>query len=147
LFSLPGIPISARGGRNHYDHRVWVRLRFCAPALASRPDCSDRRTRDPPRQRACDSFTGVRFALDALIGLVPAVGDIVTATLSLFIVHEAYQLGVPGHIILRMLGNVVVDGALGAVPVVGDVFDVLWRANRRNVRLLREWLEREEWRS
>jgi hypothetical protein len=62
-------------------------------------------------------------------------------------VHEAYQLGVPGHIILRMLGNVVVDGALGAVPVVGDVFDVLWRANRRNVRLLREWLEREEWRS
>jgi hypothetical protein len=48
---------------------------------------------------------------------------------------------------LRMLGNVAVDGALGAVPVVGDVFDVLWRANRRNVRLLREWLEREEWRS
>jgi hypothetical protein len=91
--------------------------------------------------------TGARFGLDALIGLVPAVGDIVTTTLSLFIVHEAYQLGAPGHILLRMLGNVAVDGALGAVPVVGDAFDVVWRANRRNVRLLREWLEREEWRS
>ena len=91
--------------------------------------------------------TGVRFGLDVLIGIVPAVGDIVTTTLSLFIVHEAYQLGVPGHILLRMLGNVAVDGALGAVPVVGDAFDVLWRANRRNMRLLREWLEREEWRS
>jgi hypothetical protein len=90
---------------------------------------------------------GVRFGLDALIGLVPAIGDIVTTTLSLFIVHEAYQLGAPGHILLRMLGNVAVDGALGAVPVVGDAFDVVWRANRRNVRLLREWLEREEWRS
>jgi hypothetical protein len=82
--------------------------------------------------------TGVRFGLDALIGLVPAVGDIVTTALSLFTVHEAYQLGAPGHILLRMLSNVVVDGALGAVPVVGDAFDVV----RRNVRLLREWLER-----
>ena len=91
--------------------------------------------------------TGVRFGLDALIGLVPAVGDIVTSALSLFIVHEAYQLGVPGHVLLRMLGNVAIDGALGAVPVVGDAFDVLWRANRRNMRLLREWLQREEWRS
>jgi hypothetical protein len=91
--------------------------------------------------------TGVRFGLDPLIGLVPTVGDIVTTALSLFIVHEAYQLGAPGYILLRMLSNVVVDGALGAVPVVGDAFDVLWRANRRNVRLLREWLEREEWRS
>jgi len=91
--------------------------------------------------------TGVRFGLDALVGLLPAVGDIITTVLSLFIVHEAYQLGAPGYILLRMLSNVVVDGALGAVPVVGDAIDVLWRANRRNVRLLREWLEREEWRS
>ena len=63
----------------------------------------------------------------------------------LFIVHETYQLGAPGHLIVRMLGNVALDGVLGAVPVVGDAFDVLWRANRRNVRLLREWLERERW--
>src|SRR5262245_20119746 len=92
-------------------------------------------------------FTGVRFGLDALIGLVPAVGDIVTTTLALFIVHEAYQLGAPRPIILRMLGNVAVDGAIGAVPVIGDAYDELWRANPRNMRLRREWLDREEWRS
>jgi len=78
--------------------------------------------------------TGVRFGLDALIGLFPVVGDIITTALSLFIVHA------------RMLGNVAVDGVFGAVPLVGDAFDVLWRANRRNVRLLREWLDHERWR-
>ena len=87
--------------------------------------------------------TGVRFGLDALIGLFPVVGDTITTALSLFIVHEAYQLGVPGHVVARMLANVALDGVLGAVPLVGDAFDVLWRANRRNVRLLMEWLERE----
>ena len=88
--------------------------------------------------------TNVRFGLDALIGLFPAIGDIITTALSLFIVHEAYQLGTPGHVIARMLGNVALDGVFGAVPLVGDAFDVLWRANRRNMRLLREWLERDK---
>jgi hypothetical protein len=87
--------------------------------------------------------TGIRFGLDGLIGLFPVIGDAITTALSLFIVHDAYQLGAPGHVIVRMLGNVMLDGALGAVPLVGDAFDVLWRANRRNVRLLMEWLERE----
>jgi Domain of unknown function (DUF4112) len=87
--------------------------------------------------------TGIRFGLDALIGFFPVVGDTITTALSLFIVHEAYQLGVPGSVVLRMLANVAVDGVVGAVPLVGDAFDVLWRANRRNVRLLMEWLEHE----
>jgi Domain of unknown function (DUF4112) len=87
--------------------------------------------------------TGVRFGLDALIGLFPVVGDTITTALSLFIVHEAYQLGAPGHVLARMLGNVALDGIVGAVPLVGDAFDVLWRANRRNVRLLMQWLEHE----
>jgi hypothetical protein len=90
--------------------------------------------------------TGVRFGLDALIGLFPVVGDLITTALSLFIVHEAYQLGAPGHVIARMLGNVALDGVFGAVPLIGDAFDVLWRANRRNVRLLEEWLHHERWR-
>ena len=88
--------------------------------------------------------TGVRFGLDALIGLFPAIGDIITTTLSLYIVHEAYQLGAPRHVIARMLGNVALDGMVGAVPLVGDAFNVMWRANRRNMKLLRTWLEREE---
>jgi len=88
--------------------------------------------------------TKVRFGLDALIGLVPGIGDAITTTISLYIVHEAHQLGAPSHVILRMLANVALDGFVGAVPVVGDAFDVMWRANRRNVRLLREWRARED---
>ena len=87
--------------------------------------------------------TGIRFGFDGLIGLFPVVGDMITTALSLFIVHEAYQLGAPGYVIVRMLGNVALDGVFGAAPLVGDAFDVFWRANRRNVRLLMEWLERE----
>ena len=86
--------------------------------------------------------TNVRFGLDALIGLVPGVGDVVTTFLSLYIVKEARALGAPRHLILRMLGNVALDGVVGVVPLAGDVFDVMWRANRRNMNLLRGWLDR-----
>ena len=88
--------------------------------------------------------TNVRFGFDALFGLVPGIGDAITTAISLYIVLEARQLGAPAHLILRMLANVVVDGFVGAVPLGGDAFDVLWRANRRNVLLLREWLARED---
>jgi Domain of unknown function (DUF4112) len=87
--------------------------------------------------------TNVRFGFDALIGLIPGIGDVITTAISLYIVHEARQLGAPLHVIMRMLANVALDGFVGAVPLVGDAFDVMWRANRRNVRLLREWLARE----
>src|SRR5438105_10153178 len=87
--------------------------------------------------------TNVRFGLDAIIGLVPGIGDAITTVMSLYIVHEARQLGAPRHVILRMVANVMLDGIVGAVPVVGDAFDVLWRANRRNMRLLQSWLARE----
>ena len=88
--------------------------------------------------------TNVRFGLDALIGLVPGIGDMVTTLLSLYIVREARALGAPRHVILRMLGNVALDGLVGAVPLAGDLFDVMWRANRRNMALLRGWLEKSE---
>ena len=90
--------------------------------------------------------TGIRFGFDGLIGLVPGIGDAVTTALSLYIVHEAWQLGAPKHLIGRMLANVALDGAIGAVPLAGDVFDVMWRTNKRNVRILREWLDREGFR-
>jgi hypothetical protein len=86
----------------------------------------------------------VRFGLDALIGLVPGIGDAITTAMSLYIVHEARQLGAPRHVLLRMLANVALDGFVGAVPLVGDAFDVMWRANRRNMRLLQQWLARED---
>ena len=91
--------------------------------------------------------TNIRFGLDALIGLVPGIGDAITTAISLFLVHEAHQLGAPKHVIVRMLGNVALDGMVGAVPFVGDAFDVMWRANVRNMRLLRAWMEREGLRS
>ena len=88
--------------------------------------------------------TNVRFGLDALLGLVPGLGDLITTAMALYIVHEARQLGAPGHVIARMLANVVLDGTLGAVPLLGDAFDVIWRSNRRNMRLLQEWLANEQ---
>ncbi len=87
--------------------------------------------------------TNIRFGLDALIGLVPGIGDVITTAMSLYIVHEAHQLGAPSHVIARMVANVALDGFVGAVPLVGDAFDVAFRANRRNMRLLREWMEYE----
>jgi Domain of unknown function (DUF4112) len=86
----------------------------------------------------------VRFGLDALIGLVPGIGDVITTLLSLYIVHEARQLGAPRHLLVRMMGNVALDGIVGAVPLVGDAFDVMWRSNRRNMRLLQNWLDRDD---
>src|SRR3954465_14031968 len=69
--------------------------------------------------------TNIRFGLDAIIGLVPGIGDAITTVMALYIVHEAHRLGAPLHVIGRMLTNVVLDGLVGAVPVV-DAFDVAW---------------------
>lgn len=88
--------------------------------------------------------TNIRFGVDALIGLVPGIGDAITTILSLYIVNEARALGVPKLLLARMLANVAFDGVVGAVPLVGDAFDVAFRANRRNVALLREHLARSE---
>jgi hypothetical protein len=87
--------------------------------------------------------TGIRFGLDALIGLVPGVGDAVTTVISLYIVNEARALGAPPLLVARMVANVAIDGLFGAVPLVGDAFDVAFRANRRNMALLLDHLERE----
>jgi hypothetical protein len=88
--------------------------------------------------------TKIRFGADAVIGLVPGIGDAITTALSAWIVYEAHRLGVPRHLLVRMIGNVAIDGLFGAVPLVGDLFDVMWRANKRNMRLLRQHLERTD---
>jgi hypothetical protein len=88
--------------------------------------------------------TQVRFGLDALIGLVPGIGDAITTVMALFIVSEARALGAPPWLIGRMVANVALDGLVGAVPLVGDAFDVAFRANRRNMALLRDYLDKLE---
>ncbi|MGE0285436.1 MAG: DUF4112 domain-containing protein [Bradyrhizobium sp.] len=87
--------------------------------------------------------TNIRYGIDGLIGLIPVVGDIITTAISLWLVREARALGAPWHVTARMLGNVAVDGVVGLVPLAGDAFDVMFRANVRNVRLLRRWLEKQ----
>ncbi|MGY8638704.1 DUF4112 domain-containing protein [Bradyrhizobium sp. 14AA] len=87
--------------------------------------------------------TNIRYGIDGLIGLIPVVGDIITTAISLWLVREARTLGAPWYITARMLGNVAVDGVVGIVPFVGDAFDVMFRANMRNVRLLRRWLDKQ----
>lgn len=88
--------------------------------------------------------TGVRFGWDALIGLIPGVGDAATGLLAAWIVAEAARLGAPGSVLARMLGNVGLDLLVGAVPLLGDLFDAGFKANQRNVRLLESWLERPD---
>ena len=87
--------------------------------------------------------TNIRYGIDGLIGLIPVVGDIITTAISLWLVREARALGAPWHIITRMLGNVAVDGVVGLVPVAGDAFDVMFRANVRNVRMLKRWMDKQ----
>jgi hypothetical protein len=87
--------------------------------------------------------TNIRYGIDGLIGLIPVVGDIITTAISLWLVREARALGAPWHVTTRMLANVALDGVVGLVPVAGDAFDVMFRANVRNVRLLRRWLEKQ----
>ncbi len=77
-----------------------------------------------------------RFGLDALVGLIPVVGDAVTTMVSLAIISLAGRLGLPRITLARMTLNVMIDLVIGAVPLVGDVFDVWWKANLRNARLL-----------
>ena len=87
--------------------------------------------------------TNIRYGIDGLIGLIPVVGDIITTAISLWLVREARALGAPWHITARMLANVAVDGVVGMVPLAGDAFDVMFRANVRNVRMLKKWMDRQ----
>ena len=87
--------------------------------------------------------TSLRFGLDPVLGLVPGAGDVVAALGSGYILYIAWLNGAPGSMIARMVMNVLVDTLVGAVPVVGDIFDAGWQANARNVALLERWLDEE----
>ncbi len=80
--------------------------------------------------------TRFRFGLSSLIGLPPGAGDAMLTAISLWIVWEGSKLGLPREKIARMLGNVAIEAALGSVPVLGDLFDVMWKANLRNLAII-----------
>jgi hypothetical protein len=89
-------------------------------------------------------FTNYRFGLDALIGIVPGLGDIAGLGISLILFGIMFKKGAGPIIILQMLGNIVVDALVGTVPIFGDIFDIGFKANRRNVNLLKTYYQEDK---
>lgn len=87
---------------------------------------------------------GYRIGLDGLIGLIPGVGDAAAASIATYIVIQAARMGASTTTLIRMMGNVLVELLVGIVPVLGDLFDFVWKANNRNVALLERNLDRLE---
>ena len=87
---------------------------------------------------------GVNYpiGLDSIVGLVPVVGDVITAAMGAYIVWEARNLGMPKWKLWRMAGNIAFDTAIGAVPLVGDAFDLVYRSNTRNLKIIRKHLDK-----
>lgn len=84
--------------------------------------------------------TGIRIGLDSVVGLIPGVGDTVMLLPSLYMIMKARGLGVPFDVLAQMAVNSLIDFSIGTIPVVGDLFDVAFKANRRNVALMRHYL-------
>lgn len=88
--------------------------------------------------------TSWTIGLDGLIGLVPGVGDLTAGALSSYILLQAVRLGIAPAVIMRMVLNVLLETVVGVIPVVGDLFDFVFKANQRNVRLMQSYLARPE---
>jgi hypothetical protein len=86
--------------------------------------------------------TNMRFGLDALVGLIPVVGDLVTTAMGAWLVWEARNLGMSKFQLVRMAGNIGIDTLVGAVPLVGDLFDFAFKSNTRNLRILKRYLDK-----
>jgi len=82
-----------------------------------------------------------RFGLDALMGLVPGLGDVAGGVIAVYALRVARQLGAPGVIQLHMLTNIALDALIGTIPVLGDLFDFVYKAQTRNLALLDDWLQ------
>jgi hypothetical protein len=88
--------------------------------------------------------TKFRFGLDPIIGLLPGGGDTITGGISAYIVIEAARMGIPREVLGKMVGNIAIDSFAGTIPVVGDLFDVGWKANVKNIELLEKHLDLNE---
>lgn len=87
--------------------------------------------------------TNYRLGWDQIVGLVPGGGDVATGLLAAYIVVEAARLGLPRRMLWRMVANVATDTVLGTVPLAGDLFDFAFKANRKNLKLVEQHLERQ----
>ena len=88
-------------------------------------------------------FTRIRFGADSVMGLVPGAGDVLGLGISAYALLLAHRLGAPKSLLLRMLANSAVDAGLGTVPVLGDVFDLFFKSNTKNLKLLTDFLEKK----
>ncbi len=88
--------------------------------------------------------TQFRFGLDGLIGMIPGIGDAAGAIISSHILTQAAQMGAPKSLLVKMGVNIALDAILGIVPVIGDISDFVWKANKRNVELLNDYLEQPQ---
>ena len=90
------------------------------------------------------TIPGINYSigLDTIIGLVPVIGDVITAIMGGYIVWEARNLGVPKWKLARMMGNIAIDTGLGAIPLAGDLFDMLYRSNSKNLKIIKKHLDK-----
>ncbi|MGE4411861.1 MAG: DUF4112 domain-containing protein [Sphingobium sp.] len=129
----------------HMDQDQFDRFATTMPGMGS--DAASVRARVEAMEAVLERLfvvPGIRrpVGLDAIIGLIPVIGDIATAAMGAYIVWEARNLGLPKWKLFRMAANVGFDTALGAIPFVGDAFDLFWRSNSRNLRILRKHLDK-----
>jgi len=89
-------------------------------------------------------FTDIRFGADFVIGLIPTVGDFFSFALSGTLIIAMARHGVSAWVLLRMIGNLVLDVLVGAIPIIGDIFDLAYKANRRNFNMLQKYYERDK---
>jgi len=84
--------------------------------------------------------TNIKFGIDALLGLIPGGGDLVGGLFSLYILRTAIKMKLPKKAILSIIFNIIIDTTIGIVPVVGDIFDIFWKSNKRNIRIIEKHL-------
>ncbi|MFZ5745472.1 MAG: DUF4112 domain-containing protein [Pseudomonadota bacterium] len=127
-----------------------ARLRRLEPLVADLPLGTDPlavRRRVEALERLLEGMIEIpvlrrKVGLDAIAGVIPVAGDLVTAAMGLYLVWEARNLDMPRWQLWRMIANVGIDTAVGAVPIAGDLFDLLYRSNTRNLRIIRKHLDR-----
>lgn len=80
--------------------------------------------------------TNIKFGIDAVIGLVPGGGDLIGGLFSLYILRTAIRMKLPKRAILSIFFNIILDTTIGIIPIVGDIFDIFWKSNKRNMRII-----------
>ena len=82
--------------------------------------------------------TNQKIGIDAIIGLIPILGDFIGVIFSTYIMYSGIKMGVSSKIVTKMATNIAIEFILGSIPIIGDIFDALWKANKRNVELIEE---------